>query len=350
MSARDPLSDAWSLLGDERARFDAGLLDALHPQRRYLTEIERATYRGGKKLRPLLLLLSARMCSAQEDGPLPAKAIEAAVSLEMLHTATLIHDDIIDEAAQRRGAPSTAAARGTKTAILIGDLQFVQAIRVFAASVETQRDMQLVNHVLDVGFKLCCGELDELDIDPTRSIDELRMRYFRTIDRKTATLFGFACEAGATLADAGQRMIYALSQFGWNVGRAFQIMDDVLDFLHPESLAGKGARADLLAQRMTLPIIFALPEFEPDHVLHRVVRGESTDTESIAAAARAVTDSAGLMRAYALARSYTILAIGQLNLVPAGPHRDAAEAIAYHVVDRPFLASPNQPAADRAVA
>ncbi|MBX9813369.1 MAG: polyprenyl synthetase family protein [Sphingomonas sp.] len=349
MTPDDPLAAAWALLGDERARFDAALLDALHPQRRYLSDVEYRVYRGGKKLRPLLLLLAARMCG-DDAAPLPIKAIQAAVSLEMLHTATLIHDDIIDGAAQRRGAPSTAAARGTKTAILIGDLQFVQAIRVFAASVDTQQDMQLVNHVLDVGFKLCCGELDELDVDPTRAPDDLRMRYFRTIDRKTATLFGFACEAGATLAGAPQRGVAALSQFGWNLGRAFQIMDDVLDFLHPAALAGKAAHADLLARRLTLPIIFALAEFDADHIVPQVVRGARDDAAAIAAAARAIADSKGLMRAYALARSYTILAIGQLNLIAPSRYRDAAEAIAYHIVNRRFLGAADPAAADRAVA
>lgn len=340
MTGADPIAAAWALIDDDRTRFEAGLDDALDAQREYLSKAERATYRAGKKLRPLLLLLAARMCCEGGRAALPEKAIQAAVSLEMLHTATLIHDDIIDDAAQRRGAPSTASARGLKVAILVGDLQFVQAIRVFARSVDTQSDMALVNHILDVGFRLCCGELDELDVEPGRSLDEQRMRYFRTIDRKTATLFGFACEAGASLAGAPRRMIMALSEFGWNLGRAFQIMDDVLDFLHPDALAGKAAHADLLAQRSTLPIILAASELAEDHVLRQVMRGEARDPGAIAVAARAVADSDGLMRAYALARSYIILAEQQLGALTPGPYRAAAKAIAFHVVDRRFLPVP----------
>jgi heptaprenyl diphosphate synthase len=332
----DPISAAWTLLDGERDRFDASLLQALEPQHAYLTETEYATYRRGKKIRPLLLLLSGRICQT-EPAALPAKMIQAATSLEMLHVATLIHDDIIDAAPQRRGVPSVAAARGTQTAVLIGDMQFIQAIRIFSASVDTSRDMGLVELVLDVGFRLCCGELDELTIDRTLSIDALRMRYFRTIDRKTATLFGLSCEVGASLAGADRDRIYALSQFGWNVGRAFQIMDDIFDFMQPEAAAGKAGNADIVSGRVTLPILYALQEYGPDHLLARVFDGRETSPEAIVEAAHAVANSDGLSRAYALARSYIISAVDDLRLVPPSPFRDAAGSIACHIVDRGFL-------------
>jgi heptaprenyl diphosphate synthase len=342
----DPTAAAWTLLAGERERFDQGLLNALHPQQAYLTDVEYATYHRGKKLRPLLLLLAGRMCMRDHAAAVPEQMIQAAISLEMLHTATLIHDDIVDDATQRRGGPSVVAARGTKTAVLIGDMQFVQAIRVFAASVDTARDMQLVRMVLDVGFKLCAGELDEMQADPDLPAESLRTRYFRTIDRKTATLFGLACEVGANLGGAEDRVLYAASQFGWDIGRAFQIMDDVLDFVHPEALAGKSAHADLAARRMTLPILYALEEYGEQHILAAVVRGRASSPDDITAAAKAVIESNGLTRAYALARSYVIEGVRQLHVVPASAYRDAAEQIAFYIVNRNFLpaSAPELPA------
>src|SRR6185295_4980657 len=142
----------------------------------YLTKIEYDLYAHGKKIRPVMLLLSARMMHGA-DTPLPMKAIQGAVSLEMLHVATLIHDDIVDGALTRRGLQSVNAARGVGTSVIVGDLQFVQAIRGFVEAIDTQNDMTLVKLVLDTAFKICCGELDELQTDPNWATEILCKRY-----------------------------------------------------------------------------------------------------------------------------------------------------------------------------
>ncbi len=242
----DPVHEARLLVDADLARFETTLAAALEPQAEYLSETEYETYRRGKKLRPLILLLSSRVCTGSAEE-LPQKVINASVSLEMLHVATLIHDDIVDVAPIRRGLGTVFAERGTEMAVLIGDLQFIQAIRCFADGIDTQKDMQVVKMVLDIGFQICCGELDEILTDPLLDAQTLEKRYLRTVNRKTAALFALACESGALLAGAGKTEAFHLGQFGRRFGVAFQIMDDIFDFVRPEELSGKapgkGSRA-----------------------------------------------------------------------------------------------------------
>jgi heptaprenyl diphosphate synthase len=338
-----PLDRASALVACDVERFHATLTLALEPQRPYLTPTEYAIYSGGKKLRPLLLLLAARACLADtvladtvlaDAVTLPQPVINAAASLEMLHVATLIHDDIIDRAPRRRGTLSVNAARGSDTALLVGDMQFVQAVRCFAAGIESAQDMVLVQAVLDAGFKICCGELDELSTDVGWSPARLRERYFRTIDRKTAILFQLACESGASLVRARKRHIWKLGRYGRLLGRAFQLMDDLGDFLHAGEVAGKDRGTDLLRRRPTLPIIYAMAELPPDHVVNRIMRGEPYQPSELEDAIGAVVATPGFTRAYGEAREIVLEAVECLGFLPPSPHRDVLNDLAYHVVNQ----------------
>jgi heptaprenyl diphosphate synthase len=336
-----PLDRAAALIAADVERFQATLMLTLEPQRPYLSPTEYAIYSGGKKLRPLLLLLAARAASgasaatgASSAGDLPQSVINAAASLEMLHVATLIHDDIIDRAPRRRGTLSVNQARGSDTALLVGDMQFVQAVRCFAAGIETAQDMVLVQAVLDAGFTICCGELDELNTDITWAPARLRQRYFRTIDRKTAILFQLACESGASLVRARKRHIWKLGRYGRLLGRAFQLMDDLGDFLDTDEAAGKDHGTDLLRRRPTLPIIYALAELPDGHLVHRIMRGEPYQPDELPDAISAVVTAPGFSRAYAEARQLAIEAVECLSLLPPSAHRDILSDLAYHVVNR----------------
>lgn len=329
----DPLQRvATDLLAADLAQFAEGLEAALRPQRPYLTATEYQLYRLGKRIRPLLLLLCARMAHGPQQ-PLPPKAVKGAVSLEMLHVATLIHDDIVDDALTRRGLASVNAARGVEAAIVVGDLQFVQAIRGFVDAIDTQSDMGLVKLVLDTAFRICCGELDELQTDPRAEPPVLRTRYMETIERKTAVLFGLACEAGLSLAGAHTGDARRGGFYGRRVGRAFQIMDDVLDLIPGPGPAGKARGMDLSRRRLTLPLIYALEELGPAHPVSRFLRGEGELGEPQAALG-AVTATAACRRAYAEARGHALEALEYLRPFPANRYRQALEDIALHVVDR----------------
>lgn len=332
----DPVHEARALVAADLERFEQTLAVALAPQAPYLSETEYETYRRGKKLRPLILLLSSRLC-AGSDVALPQKAINAAVSLEMLHVATLIHDDIVDVAPMRRGLRTVYSERGTEMAVLIGDLQFIQAVRCFAEGIDTQEDMRLVNMVLDVGFQICCGELDEIMTDPRLDAETLEARYMQTVNRKTAALFALACESGALLAGGSRSQAFHLSQFGRRFGVAFQIMDDVFDFVRPEELSGKAPGKDLEQGRVTLPLIYALPELGDDHPAQRMMARQPFTHEELDATVRAVAESDGILRAYSKARKITLEAIDFLGEFSESPYRAALTSMAHHIIDRGFL-------------
>lgn len=322
-------------MAGDMAGFETQLVNALQPQQGYLTEAEMALYRGGKKLRPLTLLLSARLF--QRDGALPHKVLRASAALEMLHVASLIHDDIIDHAALRRGQGSVNAARGTEMAILIGDMQFLQAVRCFVDAIEDDNDMQLVKWVLDSAFDICRGEIDEMTTQPYWHPDALHGRYLTTIDRKTAVLFGLACESGAALMRARTADLRRLGAFGRHMGRAFQMMDDILDLAQADAESGKCKGLDLHQRRLTLPIIHAMKLFGDLHPMVRYLRStEPVPPTQIDAWVDAIRRSDAFALAYAEARATALQAVAHLALLPAGPHRQALLDITMFVVNRSY--------------
>jgi heptaprenyl diphosphate synthase len=333
----DPIRAARTLIANDLARFELALAEALKPQAEYLTDAEYEIYRRGKKLRPTILLLSARLCSPAGQEDLPDKVIKASASLEMLHVATLIHDDIVDVAPTRRGLKTVYSERGTEVAVLVGDLQFIQAIRCFADGIDAQEDMALVRQVLDVGFRICCGELDEIMTDPNWEPAQLEKVYFRTVERKTAILFGLACESGATLSGGGKRASFYLSRYGRRFGSAFQIMDDIFDLMRPEELSGKAPGTDLAQGRVTLPVIYALRYLPDPETIRRILRREAFTPEELQSAVEAITASEGLMKAYSKAREMALEAADFLTEFPPSPYRDALSDIAHYIVNRGYL-------------
>lgn len=323
------------LLHEDMIRYVSVLEKALEPQKNYLTETEYMIYHRGKKLRPMMLMLSARLIHG--DSPLPEKVIMSAVSLEMLHVATLIHDDIIDNALKRRGLDSVNATRGTNTAILVGDLQFVQAIRNFVDAIDTDKEMGLVKLVLDTAFKICCGELDEINTDPHWEIPILKEKYFEVIERKTAIMFGLACETGAAIVRARSRDARRIGFYGRRVGRAFQIMDDIFDSIQDESNSGKAKGVDLEQKRISLPIIYAMEELGGNHLVSQIIKGTiQPDKHQLQEGIRAINHSSAIARSYADARKEAIESLEYLSIFPQGKYREALEKIAMYTVDRSF--------------
>ena len=337
---KNPFKETLAYLAADIERFDQEILLALAPQKPYLTEVEYDIYTKGKRLRPIILLLAARLggnCPVEEE--LPIRVIKAATSLEMLHVATLIHDDIIDKAPKRRGSLSVNEARGSDIALLVGDMQFVNAVRCFASAIETQEDMHLVQTVLDVGFKICCGELDEIMTDPNWSTERLKHRYIRTIDRKTAILIELACESGATLMKSRKRAIWKLGRYGRLLGRAFQMMDDLRDFTESEDESGKVRGIDLMMRRPTLPIIYAMEELGDESRVARIIRGEEVSDAEMELAINDVMFSDGFQKAYKEVRNTIREALVCLDFFPESKLRRFLEDIANYVVNKGFVSS-----------
>jgi octaprenyl-diphosphate synthase len=206
----------------------------------------------GKRLRPALLLLSGRACGAIT----PAHPILAAV-VEMIHTATLVHDDVLDESIVRRHAATVNAEWGNETAVLLGDYLFTHAFHL-AASVESTLACRLIGRATN---KVCEGEMQQVHHRGNLNLDE--NSYFAIIEGKTAELTAVSCRLGAQYSGADDAITEAMDRYGRNLGIAFQIADDVLDIWGEESVTGKSLGTDLDKQKMTLPLIHLLKTADP---------------------------------------------------------------------------------------
>lgn len=210
----------------------------------YLGDYLRAS--GGKRVRPALLLLSNFAVGADASKK---NVIRLATVMEMLHTATLVHDDIIDNADTRRNRTSVNARFGNQSAVLMGDWLYMSA---FETSLK-ERSLEVLDILTRLTRKMTEGELIQLTMLGRSDISE--REYFDILQRKTAFLFSACCEIGAILGGASQEQQIALRDYGMNLGIAFQLADDVLDFVADEDVLGKAAGADLLEGKLTLPLI-----------------------------------------------------------------------------------------------
>ena len=236
------------LVEDEFQRQAASNIQVIN----YLGEHLRAS--GGKRLRPALLLLTNLACGGDGSDP---SAVRLATVMEMLHTATLVHDDIIDNADRRRSRASVNARFGNQTAVLMGDWLYMSA---FETSLQ-ERSLEILDILTNLTRKMTEGELIQL----TRigRLDITEDQYQDILLRKTAYLFSACCEIGAILAGASSEVQQEMREFGLELGIAFQIADDVLDVTADSKTLGKTAGSDLLEGKLTLPLIYLL-QAEPN--------------------------------------------------------------------------------------
>lgn len=210
-------------------------------------------FSGGKRFRPLLMVLSARIC-----GYNGAYDKTFSVIFEYLHAATLLHDDIVDEAILRRGQPVANSIYGSATAILVGDFLLARCLSIAANT----GSIEVIRAIGDVTENMAQGEIHQLI--KKGSLDLTEKEYMEVIQRKTASLMQGACLTGALIADAQEKEKKALSDFGLNLGFAFQMADDLLDYTSDTAVLGKTVGADLREGKMTLPLIYALKHAAPD--------------------------------------------------------------------------------------
>ena len=199
----------------------------------------------GKQLRPIMVLLSAKMCHGVNE-----KTIQTAVAMELLHTASLVHDDVVDNSPMRRGAPSVQALFGNKVAVLVGDFLLARVIEITA----NLRNLKILNIVANMGKTLSTGEIMQLHANASQWITE--ESYMRVIDQKTASLFAACTQAGGVSSGASVKQESQLRTFGREIGLIFQMKDDVLDYSEQE--IGKPTLSDIRDGKATLPLIIAL--------------------------------------------------------------------------------------------
>ena len=233
---------------EEFKLFDFQFKEALKSSNETLNDINKYISKNmGKQIRPLLTFLAAKIC---ENSNL--NTIRAAVSLELLHTASLIHDDIVDDTTERRGRKSVNAIWKNKIAVLVGDHLLSKSLSI----ANQTKDLCIIDNVTNLGKELTEGELLQIEIARNISIDE--EKYFDVIHKKTATLFSSCTTLGAISANADEKKIEILRQFGNIYGICFQIRDDIFDYISSEKEIGKPVGNDIREGRITLPLIYAL--------------------------------------------------------------------------------------------
>ncbi len=278
---------------------------------------------GGKRLRPILLVLSAHL-----GEPEPGSLLTASVAIEVLHTATLIHDDVVDKAASRRGVPTTVAEYGREVAVATGDYLFAEAFYGLAEI----GDPRLVRAFSEAAMGLAAGELEQYRSSRSFATVEVEA-YLEHIRMKTAGLFRAACVAGGTLGGLSLKQIDALATYGQALGLAFQMSDDVMDLVGKPGLMGKGVGADLAEGTVTLPIIFALKEGDAA-TIRRVLETPNPGPELLEAGIEAVLATDAIKKTEVWALGEVEAAIEGLKLLPDGAERAILEAIASEVVGR----------------
>jgi octaprenyl-diphosphate synthase len=238
----------YAMAKDDLEGVEAALKNHLNPQIDLVSKIAgHILFSGGKRLRPLLMILSSKLCGYQGNDHIVFSTV-----FEYLHAATLLHDDLIDLSSTRRGKPAAHIIWGNPETILTGDFLLARAILI-AAETNNIRLTKIVAHIAE---KMSLGEISQLM--NSRKTDISEKQYMDIISWKTAVLFQCACQAGAIIADAPEKNIEALSEYGFNLGIAFQMTDDLLDYTSETKTLGKNIGADLKEGKITLPLIYAL--------------------------------------------------------------------------------------------
>jgi heptaprenyl diphosphate synthase len=280
---------------------------------------------GGKRFRPLLTLLAAQLAGGTSDD-----VVVAATSVELVHLATLYHDDVMDEAVLRRGAQSANARWDNTVAILTGDYLFAHASRLVS-----QLGPDAVRIIAETFAELVTGQMRETR-GPREGEDAVE-HYLAVVAEKTGSLIATSGRFGAMFAGAPSEHVTAMSRFGEIIGTAFQVSDDIIDIASPSGDSGKTPGTDLREGVATLPVLFALADGGPDAQRLRALgvgEKEITDDAVIAEALEVLRGSDGLVRAREALDAQARAARDELAGLPAGPARDALSALLDYTVDR----------------
>lgn len=283
------------------------------------------TRKKGKQMRPMLVFLTAEIC-----GDMNERAYTGASMIELLHTATLIHDDVVDEADERRGIATINASWNNKIAVLIGDFLLAKGL---IASID-KSEFEFLQASSNAIKLMSEGEL--LQIQKSRETDLSEETYFQIIRGKTASLLASCCEIGAIAASAGENERQVMRQFGENLGIAFQIRDDIFDFVGTSSIVGKAVGNDLKEKKITLPLIYALSATDDriaKSIVKKVKKGKMTKAE-IKETIQFVVDKGGIDAAQAKAESYIQSAIDSLNIFADSAAKTSLINFAEFVVSR----------------
>lgn len=280
---------------------------------------------GGKRIRPALLLLGARLCGYTGDRAVPLASV-----VEFIHTATLLHDDVVDNANLRRGIASANTLWGNEASVLVGDFLFSKSFSLMVVD----GDLAVLKVLADATTVIAEGEV--LQLVCTSDLDITVERYIEVVRSKTAILLSAACEVGAILGGVAPELRSALAAYGMELGIAFQLVDDTLDYTASEEQFGKSIGHDLEEGKITLPLIHTLHccSAEERELIASVVEKELLSDEDFALVLDLVKRYGGIQHAGAAAKEYVARCKRHLEVFPASPARDALCELADYVVTR----------------
>lgn len=236
------------LIADDLAKLESTIQQLVTTKIGFIKEIVNHIIKsGGKRVRPILIILTARLCGYKAE-----KHVSYAAIIEFIHTATLLHDDVVDNAQTRRGSSTANIVWGNEPSVLVGDFLFSKSFELMTHN----GSEEILKVMSEATTALAEGEI--LELLQTCNGDTTEEEYFEIINSKTASLFAAACEVGAILGKVSQQKRSALKNFGYNLGMAFQLTDDVLDYVSYDAVLGKRVGTDLKEGKVTLPLIHAL--------------------------------------------------------------------------------------------
>ena len=313
-----------SRFGPALAEVDKVIKEALHSDVALVRQVaEYIVTSGGKRLRPALLVLSANACGYKGHEHYTLAAV-----VELIHTATLLHDDVVDESSLRRGRPTANAAFGNAASVLVGDFLYSRAFQMMVR-LDRMRVLEVLSDATNV-----IAEGEVLQLLNTRNPDIDESRYLDVIRRKTAKLFEASMRLGAILSSADRALEDALASYGMYLGTAFQLIDDVLDYSGDSSVIGKNLGDDLAEGKATLPLISAMTRGNPEEralIRHAITEGGLDD---FAAIHRTIESTGALAYARTVAAGEADRAASALERLPASAHKDSLLQLTLFAISR----------------
>jgi octaprenyl-diphosphate synthase len=315
-----------ALIGEDLNKLEESIQGLITTKVGFIKEIVNYIIKsGGKRVRPILVILTAKLCGYTGEGHIPYAAI-----IEFIHTATLLHDDVVDNAVTRRGSSTVNTVWGNEPSVLVGDFLYSKSFELMAED----GNHEILKSISHATTSLSEGEI--LELLKTCDIETKEEEYFEIIGNKTAILFSAACEIGAIMGKISEPKRDSLRQFGYNLGMAFQLTDDILDYMSYDNVLGKRVGTDLKEGKITLPLIHALKqagEWERSSI-SRVVNKSSMTKRDFERVRNIIQKYGGIDYTEGITKKYIDDARTYLNIFKPSPYKDALLKLSDYMLKR----------------
>jgi octaprenyl-diphosphate synthase len=320
------IKDVFSAYKDDLQQVEKCINDNVHSEIKLIPEVaQHLISSGGKRFRPLLLLICARLCGYKGENRFPMATV-----MEFIHTATLLHDDVIDQASIRRGKTSANQIYGNAISILVGDFLCFKSYTLMTGI----GNLDILRLISEMGDIMSEGEVFQLSKCGDINLSE--QEYFNIIEKKTAVLISASCASGSILSSASREKINALKQFGRNAGMAFQITDDILDYMAEGEDFGKSIGKDLEEGKITLPLIFAIKQStnEEKNKIKGIITSQKRSKKAAREILMLIKKYKGIDYSFQIASGYISEAKSQLNIFKESTEKDHLNTVADYILSR----------------